>query len=154
MRFLLIDRITKLVPGQEICAVKNLALAEEYLADHFPTAPVMPGVLMLESLVQASAWLIRASEDFSHSMVVLKEARGVKYANFVEPGQQLQITAEFQGQDQHETKIKAQGVVAGSLAVSGKLTLARYNLAAAQPQEAAADAWLIERLRQTYALLR
>ena len=54
MRFVLIDRITEINPGQSLTAVKNLSLAEEYLADHFPGFPVMPGVLMLEALTQAA----------------------------------------------------------------------------------------------------
>src|SRR5688572_22009899 len=97
MRFSLIDRIIELQPGVRIDTVKSLSLAEEYLADHFPSAPVMPGVLMLEALTQSCAWLVRASEDFAHSVVVLKEARSVKYASFVEPGKMLRITAEVQG---------------------------------------------------------
>ncbi len=56
-------------------AIKNLTLAEEYLADHFRYFPVMPGVFMLEALTQTSAWLIRATDQFSHSMVTLAEAR-------------------------------------------------------------------------------
>ncbi|MGD9644825.1 MAG: beta-hydroxyacyl-ACP dehydratase, partial [Pirellulales bacterium] len=75
MRFTLIDRIVECEPWQKIAARKNLTLAEEYLADHFPGFPVMPGVLMLEAMTQAGAWLVRASEDFRHSMVVLREAR-------------------------------------------------------------------------------
>ena len=50
MRFNLIDRITELNEGQSITAVKGLSLAEEYLKDHFPRFPVMPGVLMLEAM--------------------------------------------------------------------------------------------------------
>src|SRR6201996_9275201 len=95
MRFVLIDRITELQTGKSLVAVKNLSLAEEYLADHFPGFPVLPGVLMLESMTQAAAWLVRVSEDFRHSMVVLKEARNVKYSKFVEPGQTLSVTAEW-----------------------------------------------------------
>ncbi len=86
MRFKLLDRIVDLKPGVSITAVKGLALAEDYLADHFPQFPVMPGVFMLEALTQASAWLIRVTENFQHSMVVLREARNVKYADFVAPG--------------------------------------------------------------------
>ncbi|MGA2254534.1 MAG: hypothetical protein ABSG53_07735, partial [Thermoguttaceae bacterium] len=63
MRFLLIDRIVDFQPGAQITAVKSLTMAEEYLADHFPNFPVMPGVLMLEAMTQAAAWLIRLSED-------------------------------------------------------------------------------------------
>ena len=86
MRFLLIDRIVDLQPGVRIKAVKSLTMTEEYLADHFPNFPVMPGVLMLEAMTQASAWLIRTSEDFAHSMVTLKQAGNVKYGHFLEPG--------------------------------------------------------------------
>ena len=74
MRFSLVDRITELSEGKHITAIKVLTLAEEYLADHFPRFPVMPGVMMLEAMYQASAWLIRKSEDFAHTMVVLREA--------------------------------------------------------------------------------
>src|ERR1700678_4053219 len=130
MRFVLIDRIVELNTGKSMVAVKNLSMAEEYLADHFPGFPVMPGVLMLEAMTQAGAWLIRASEDFAHSVVTLKEARNVKYANFVRPGQMLTVTAEVLGQDDRETKLKAQGTVDGQTVVSARLVLERYNLAA------------------------
>ena len=94
MRFILIDQISELVPGQRICAVKALSLAEEYLADHFPRFPIMPGVLMIEALTQASAWLVRVTEDFAHSMHLLSEARNVTYKNMVLPGQVLEMVVE------------------------------------------------------------
>ena len=74
MRFTLIDRITALKAGDEITAIKSLSLAEEYLGDHFPLFPVLPGVFMLEAMTQASAWLIRHAEDFAHSVVVGRSA--------------------------------------------------------------------------------
>ena len=89
MRFLLIDRITELESEKSITAVKNLSLAEEYLADHFPGFPVMPGVLMLETLIQAGGWLIRDAEDFAHSTIMLKEVRAIRYNSFVTPGNSL-----------------------------------------------------------------
>src|SRR5712692_2854899 len=97
MRFNLVDRIVQVVPGRQIRVEKNLTLGEEYLADHFPTFPVMPGVLMLQTLVEASAWLLRLTEDFRHSVVVLREAKNVKYGSFVEPGRTLVVTAELSG---------------------------------------------------------
>ena len=127
MRFTLLDRITHLEPGKSIEAVKNLSLSEEYLADHFPLFPVMPGVLMLEAMTQCGAWLVRASEDFVHSMVVLAEARAVKYADFVRPGQTLTVTAEILSHDAHETKLKAQGSVDGNVSVSARLVLRRLQ---------------------------
>lgn len=153
MRFSLIDRVVELHPGSRITAVKSLSLAEEYLADHFPRAPVIPGVFMLEGLTQASAWLIRASEDFAHSMVTLKEVRGVKFANFVEPGQTMQITAEIIGQNENDTRLKAQAAVNGSPTVSARLVLVRYNLADRDPTRAANDVYLVGKLRELFAIL-
>jgi 3-hydroxyacyl-[acyl-carrier-protein] dehydratase len=153
MRFTLLDRIVELEPGAKLVAIKNLSLAEEYLADHFPGFPVMPGVMMLEAMTQASAWLIRAGEDFAHSTVVLKEARNVKYANFVEPGQTLTVTVEVIDQGPRFTKLKTQGVVEGTTAVSARLTLERYNLAETDPGKAIADDVVKMKLRELYALL-
>ena len=67
MRFNLVDQIVDVQPGQTIRVVKNLTLGEEYLADHFPTFPVMPGVLMLQMLVEAGAWLIRKNFSINSS---------------------------------------------------------------------------------------
>ena len=153
MRFTLIDKVVELEPGKRIAAVKNLSLAEEYLADHFPGFPVMPGVFMLEAMTQTGAWLIRASEDFAHSMVTLKEARNVKYANFVEPGQTLAVTAEIISQDERETKLKAQGMVGDVQVVSARLVLERYNLGDQDPTHAATDQVLRFKLRELFAIL-
>lgn len=153
MRFTLLDRITELEPGAKLVAIKNLSLAEEYLADHFPGFPVMPGVLMLEAMTQAGAWLIRATEDFAHSAVLLKEARNVKYANFVEPGQTLVVTVEVLDQDDRHTRLKAQGTVDGGTAVSARLVLERYNLADENPDKAETDAIVRQQMRELFSLL-
>lgn len=153
MRFSLIDRIVDLKPGARLEAVKSLSMAEEYLADHFPAAPVMPGVLMLEALVQASAWLIRASEDFAHSVVVLQEARAVKYASFVEPGNTLRITTEIVSQDERFTKLKAQGTVQDGVAVAARLVMERFNPESDGPAGKAANEYLTQRMRELFGLL-
>ena len=153
MRFSLIDYIDRLTPGVEISAVKNLSMAEEYLADHFPGFPVMPGVLMLEAMTQAGAWLVRASEDFAHSMVVLKEAKNVKYGQFVEPGQTLCVAAEIVGQTDRQTQLKARGTVDGRNTVSGRLVLERYNLSDARPEEASTDDLIRQQMRRLFGLL-
>ncbi len=153
MRFTLLDRIVELEPGRRVTAVKALTLAEEYLADHFPSFPVMPGVLMLEAMTQAGSWLIRAGEDFAHSIVVLKEARNVKYSNFVAPGQTLSVTAEIISQDERLTKLKTQGTVDGEVQLSGRLTLERYNLVDEGLGTAADDDRVRRELRMLFALL-
>ncbi len=153
MRFSLIDRIESIEPGVKITAIKALSMAEEYLADHFPGFPVMPGVLMLEAMTQAGAWLVRASEDFAHSMVVLKEAKGIKYGQFVEPGQTLRVTAEVLSQTDRETVVKARGVVDGRVTVNGRLVLERYDLAETQPDGAATDKIVKDEMRSLFGLL-
>lgn len=154
MRFCLLDRIVELEPGVRVTAIKRLRPDEDYLKDHFPRFPVMPGVLMLEAMTQASAWLIRATEDFRHSIVVLKEARNIKYGSFVEPGQTLRISAEIIDQDDRETRLKTQGLVGDQSTVSARLTLVRYNLADTDPAKADNDAVIIKDLKSQFAQLR
>lgn len=153
MRFTLIDRISQVEPGEAITAVKNLSMAEEYLADHFPGFPVLPGVLMLEAMVQAGAWLIRTTEDFAHSTILLRETRAVKYGSFVEPGRQLEITARMTRHGPQETQLRAEGRVGNTAAVSARLVLERFNLADRDPALGRADAVMIEALRQQYSTL-
>ena len=91
MKFGLIDRIIELSRGERIVAVKAVSLAEEYLADHFPTFPVLPGVLMLEAMTEAAAWLVRDAHDFSVNVILLRHARNVTYKSFVKPGDLLRL---------------------------------------------------------------
>src|SRR5947207_13618065 len=148
MRFNLVDRIGDVQPGRSLRAVKNLSLGEEYLADHFPTFPVMPGVLMLQALVEAGAWLLRASDDFRHSVIVLREARGVKYGTFMEPGRQMHISVELLEQDSVLATFKGKGEVDGTAVVSARLTLARSNLRDRNPALQAVDERMVAGLRQ------
>ena len=128
MRFNLIDKIVEVQAGVSLKALKNLTLGEEYLADHFPTFPVMPGVLMLQTLVEAGAWLLRISEDVAHSVIVLREAKNIKYGNFMEPGKQMLITVELIEKTADLAVFKGKGEMEGQSTVSARITLARYNL--------------------------
>ncbi|MCS7237500.1 MAG: beta-hydroxyacyl-ACP dehydratase [Thermoguttaceae bacterium] len=150
MRFFLIDRIDDLVPGERIRAIKVVSLAEEYLREHFPLTPVLPGVFMLEAMTQAAAWLIRVTEDFRHSLVSLKEASNVKYGKFVEPGQILEIEVNIVGQDEKTTSVRAVGSVESRTAVQARLTLTRSNLAEIDPLLAEADQRIVNRLREWF----
>lgn len=147
MKFALIDRVVALEPGRSISAVKNLSLGEEYLQDHFPGFPVMPGVLMLEALVQAGAWLARDKEDFRHSTILLQQARALKFNNFVSPGRTLAVTVVLDSWGDDECVVKGTGTVDGASAVSAKLTLRRFNLADRNPALAENDRRLVENLR-------
>jgi 3-hydroxyacyl-[acyl-carrier-protein] dehydratase len=148
MRFCLLDQILELDPGVRIVAVKRLRPDEDYLKDHFPRFPVMPGVLMLEAMYQASAWLVRQSEGFAHSVVILKEARNIKYADFVTPGKELLVTAEILKQDETLTTLKAQGTIDGNVAVNGRLVLERFNLADRYPLRRNTDPYLRAEMRE------
>jgi 3-hydroxyacyl-[acyl-carrier-protein] dehydratase len=153
MRFVLIDRILDLEPGRKLTAVKNLSLAEEYLADHFPGFPVMPGVLMLEALTQAGAWLIRATEDFANSVVVLKSAKTIKYGSFVEPGRRLMLHVDVVEHGPTETSFKGKGLVDDQVVVQGKFSLVRYNLRDRDPGLHVLDTVMVDTLRDLYATL-
>jgi 3-hydroxyacyl-[acyl-carrier-protein] dehydratase len=158
MRFNLVDRIVELDRGKRIRMVKNLTLGEEYLADHFPTFPVMPGVLMLQALVEASSWLLRISDEFRHSVMVLREAKNVKYGNFVDPGRTLLLTSELvERTDDAAGEIvtfKGKGEVDGTATVAAKLTLCCYNLRDRNPAFADVDSRIINHLRGQYTVLQ
>ncbi|HMO85339.1 MAG TPA: 3-hydroxyacyl-ACP dehydratase FabZ family protein [Lacipirellulaceae bacterium] len=149
----MLDQIGSLEPGVEITAVKSVSLAEEYLADHFPEFPVLPGVFMLEAATQAAAWLLRLSENYAHSMIVLHEARSVKYTGFVAPGHSLKLTVEQLKRDEALAHFKFQGEVEGRTCVSGRLTLECYNLADDEPELAPLDARMIAYQRGLEPLL-
>ncbi|MEI7685897.1 MAG: beta-hydroxyacyl-ACP dehydratase [Planctomycetota bacterium] len=153
MRFQLLDRIIDVEPGKSIRMVKNLTLAEEYLADHFPTFPVMPGVLMLQTLVEAGAWLLRISDDFRHSVIALREARNVKYGTFMQPGKSMVVTAELSEATEDQVVFKGKGECDGASTVSAKFTVARYNLRDRNPAFQAIDEKIVSHLRGEYAVL-
>jgi 3-hydroxyacyl-[acyl-carrier-protein] dehydratase len=152
MKFNLLDKIEE-ISDTRIVAVKHVSLAEEYLADHFPTFPVLPGVMMLEALTQAAAWVLHRRSGFAKSFAVLKEAKNVKYGNFVAPGNHLRVEVEFLKQTQTGASFKAGGTVNGSAAVTARIELAYFNLGDKQPQLAELDARLIEHHRRRWALI-
>ena len=87
MKFHLIDTVLEQSPDR-IVAIKQVSLTEEYLADHFPTFPVLPGVLMVEAMVQAARHMLA---DRGDPRLVLGEVRGLKFGSFVRPGEALLV---------------------------------------------------------------
>jgi 3-hydroxyacyl-[acyl-carrier-protein] dehydratase len=128
VRFNLIDKIERL-SDDRIVAVKYVSLAEEYLADHFPRFPVLPGVMMLEAMTQAAGWLMHHRTGFAKTMTVLKEARNVKYGNFVAPGNALRVDIQVVKATDSGGTFKASGTVNDLTALSGRIELLYFNLA-------------------------
>lgn len=153
VKFNLIDRVEHL-SGERIVAVKYVSLAEEYLADHFPTFPVLPGVMMLEAATQAAGWLLHHRTGFGKSMAVLKEARNVKYGTFVAPGQALRVEVDFNKDTPGGASFKAAGYVGEALAMQARVELAYFNLGDKQPDLAHLDARLAEHTRARWAVLQ
>jgi 3-hydroxyacyl-[acyl-carrier-protein] dehydratase len=153
MRFWLLDTIRSFEPGERLTAVKNVALTEEYLADHFPEFPVLPGVFMLEAATQAGAWLLRLSENFAHSIIALKEAKNVKYADFVAPGYTLEVEVSIVKRDDRLATLKVEGRVGDRSTLSGRLVLERYNLADQNPNNRIIDEQLTQHFRRVQKVL-
>lgn len=153
MKFVLIDKIDAIEPGKRILTHKNLTMAEEYLADHFPTFPVLPGVLMLEGMTQSAAWLVRIAQDYSNSVVVLKAARNVKYNYFLRPGNTIRYEVEVVSIGETIAKFKGTGHVGDRLAVSAKLELTYRSLAEKGKYGESLDEQINQQNRRTFELI-
>jgi len=153
MKYILIDKIIGLEKGRTIKTVKNVSLAEEYLADHFPVFPVLPGVLLLEGLVESASWLVRDSENFAHSMVLLENARNVKYKSFLAPGEQIEYTVEAKTIEENVSSFTGFGISGGEQIVEARFGLRHFNLANENPAMASVDGQLIENLKMRLKLL-
>lgn len=154
MKFCLVDRITELTPGESISTIKNVSLAEEYLQDHFPGFSVLPGVFMVESMVQTCAWLSRVTDDFAFSTLLLKQARAVKFNNFLKPGQTLSVKATLKKNDDNTATFQASGTVGELSAVSAKLVLSKQNLKDHRPDMADSDERVLQSMKELYEMIR
>ncbi|HSB02985.1 MAG TPA: 3-hydroxyacyl-ACP dehydratase FabZ [Anaerolineales bacterium] len=122
MRFILIDRILELHPDESAIGVKNVTMSEDFLAHHFPHRPIMPGVLIVESMVQLADWLIRASSDFK--MIGLATAFDrMKFRNVVRPGDQMKVKVSLTSQQGDLASFKGVAYVGDKLAASAHFTL-------------------------------
>ena len=153
MKFILIDKLEKLEPGKLAIATKQLSLAEEYLGDHFPTFPVLPGVLMLEAMVQTASWVVRTAQDYANSVIVLEEARNVSYGTFVAPGDRMTVTAEAIKIDDKTSTFKTNCTVDGQSSAKARLTLKHYNMAERHVGRENEDKKLIEEMKIRFKLL-
>ena len=153
MRFGLIDRVIELEPARRIVAIKAVSLSEEYLSEHFPTFPVLPGVFMLEAMVEAAGWLVRAARDFDRSVILLASTRSVTYKRFVEPGHLLRVEVGCRRMAPETSEFAGACYCGDTEAVKGRFTLRHFNLADRSPALAATDRRIVDEARKRWALL-
>ncbi|MEM1109128.1 MAG: 3-hydroxyacyl-ACP dehydratase FabZ family protein [Planctomycetota bacterium] len=124
MRFTLIDKVLE-QDDERIVAVKNVSSAEEYLDDHFPSFPVLPGVMMLETMVQAARTLIRSVDGPPKTgNLVIAEVKNLRYAAMVRPGQALQVEVTLRKRGENgDLEFQGTGTVEGEVAVQGRFRL-------------------------------
>ena len=114
MRYLLIDRIPEWKAGERIRGIKNVAMSEDFLEFHFRKNPIMPGVLLLESMAQLAGWLEAASSDFQNWFLITK-VRNCKFYGFAYPGDQVELVLEVGSESTQEKRIYS-----GTASVEGK----------------------------------
>jgi 3-hydroxyacyl-[acyl-carrier-protein] dehydratase len=120
---LLVDRVVSLVPEKSIIALKNVSINEPFFCGHFPNKPIMPGVLILESLAQTAALLtfgtdMQRPENRFYYFVGIDDAR---FKRPVEPGDQLMLYVEVERYIKGIWKFKAHAKVDGKIVCQANL---------------------------------
>jgi beta-hydroxyacyl-ACP dehydratase FabZ len=121
--FLLIDRIVRFVPGEEIVALKNVTMNEPFFQGHFPAKPVMPGVLIIEALAQAGGILaaeIRGPEK-QGDIIYFMGMDAVRFRKPVVPGDQLMLEARVLKMRSRVAKMAGRALVDGQLVAEAEL---------------------------------
>ncbi len=154
MRFILIDKVLALDSGKHIETTKSVSLAEEYLGDHFPTFPVLPGVFLLQGMIESASWLVREAQGFAHSMVLLKQTRNVKYKSFLAPGMQIRYVVDAKSLEDNSSSFKAYGQSGETRIVEARFSLRHFNLADKKNALAAADVEVVDAMKKRWHLLK
>jgi 3-hydroxyacyl-[acyl-carrier-protein] dehydratase len=123
--FLLVDRIEELVPGKRVVGLKNVTINEPFFAGHFPQAPVMPGVLILEAIAQVGAVLVlKDLPDRNDKLVYFVAIDSAKFRRPVLPGDQLRIEVTVESMRSKFGKMRGEASVDGKLAAETQVTYA------------------------------
>jgi 3-hydroxyacyl-[acyl-carrier-protein] dehydratase len=129
--FLLVDRVLEVEPGKRLVAIKNVTINEPFFPGHFPHAPVMPGVLIMEALAQATGILSFQTNGNLPTERSLYYFVGIDNARFrkpVEPGDQLVLEVELTRRIRDVWKFKAEAKVDGQVVASADLMCAEKEL--------------------------
>ncbi len=120
--FALIDKVIEHVPGQKAVALKNVTINEPQFQGHFPDRPLMPGVLIVESMAQVGGIIVTQMPELPKGLFVFAGINNVKFRRPVFPGDQLIITCELLSiKRQRFGKVRGEAHVDGKLACSGEL---------------------------------
>ena len=120
--FLLVDRVVEVVPRQRIVAVKNVTINEPFFPGHFPGAPVMPAVLLLEALAQAGAVLLLSEiEDRETKLIYFTGVDEARFRRPVVPGDQVRLTMEVIKLRSRTCKMRGTAEVEGELAAEAEI---------------------------------
>lgn len=128
--FLLVDRIISYTPGESLVALKNVTFNEHFFVGHFPQKPVMPGVLMLEALAQATGLLAFLETNSAAEAEGLYFLAGIDKARFkqvVEPGDQLMLSVKVLRFKRSISKLYCEATVEGKVACSAEITTVRRD---------------------------
>jgi 3-hydroxyacyl-[acyl-carrier-protein] dehydratase len=123
MRFLMVDRILELVPGQSAVAEKTLPPDEELFLDHFPGFPVVPGVLLTEMMAQTAGKCLNV-ERGTRELAVLLEIRSARFRSWVRPGEVATMSAKIVSNAPTVARATTNIHVAGKLICSAELLFA------------------------------
>ena len=120
--FALIDKVIDFVPGKKAVALKNVTINEPQFQGHFPDRPLMPGVLIVESMAQVGGIIVTQMPDLPKGLFVFAGINNVKFRRPVIPGDQLIITCEILSiKRKRFGKVKGEAHVDGKLVCSGEL---------------------------------
>jgi len=126
--FLLVDKILHLESGKTVDAIKNVTINEPFFLGHFPDKPVMPGVLLLETMAQAGGFLVLHSiKNPEKKLIYLSSIKSAKFKSTVEPGDQLLIKAELAKFKLGTCKIKSQIYVDNNLITESEFLASIVN---------------------------
>ena len=116
-----IDYVDELVPGEKIIATKNVTINESFFRGHFPGNPVMPGVLLIETLAQAASILILKSPEFVGKTAYLGAIHKARFRQMVRPGDVLKLNVVMKKVRSSMGIVETQALVNGKLACSAEL---------------------------------
>jgi 3-hydroxyacyl-[acyl-carrier-protein] dehydratase len=124
--FLLVDRVLDVVPGKSLVAIKNVTMNEAHFQGHFPGHPVMPGVLILESLAQAGGILAceTVSAEDRIGILYLAGVEESRFKQMVRPGDQLVLHAQLKKRKRNLWWFVTRGEVDGKLVAEAQILMA------------------------------